>query len=120
MHCRKSSGGGNGNPLQYCLKNPMDGGAWEATVEMTAESDVTEQRSKQRSIKAVPHVVRREGNWSNNDATENKILLFQNSSCYRRKFLKLSLQDPYNIGYIIIMKIVHYDCSHFSLLKPKL
>ena len=40
----------------------MDGGAWEATVEMTAESDVTEQRSKQRSIKAVPHVVRREGN----------------------------------------------------------
>ena len=23
---------GNGNPLQYsCLKNPMDGGAWQAT-----------------------------------------------------------------------------------------
>ena len=28
-----SHGGGNGNPLQYsCLKNPMDGGAWQATV----------------------------------------------------------------------------------------
>ena len=27
-----SSGGGNGNPLQYsCLENPMDGGAWQAT-----------------------------------------------------------------------------------------
>ena len=27
------SGGGNGNPLQYsCLENPMDGGAWQATV----------------------------------------------------------------------------------------
>ena len=27
------SGGGNGNPLQYsCLGNPMDGGAWRATV----------------------------------------------------------------------------------------
>ena len=26
-------GEGNGNPLQYsCLENPMDGGAWQATV----------------------------------------------------------------------------------------
>ena len=26
-------GKGNGNPLQYsCLKNPMDGGAWQDTV----------------------------------------------------------------------------------------
>ena len=25
---------GNGNPLQYsCLENPMDGGAWQATVQ---------------------------------------------------------------------------------------
>ena len=29
----KSPGGGNGNPLQYsCLENPMDRGAWQATV----------------------------------------------------------------------------------------
>ena len=29
----RSPGGGNGNPLQYpCLENPMDRGAWEATV----------------------------------------------------------------------------------------
>ena len=29
----RSPGEGNGNPLQYsCLKNPMDGGAWWATV----------------------------------------------------------------------------------------
>ena len=29
----RSPGGGNGNPLQYsCLENPMDGGAWWATV----------------------------------------------------------------------------------------
>ena len=28
-----STGGGNGNPLQYsCLENPMDRGAWWATV----------------------------------------------------------------------------------------
>ena len=29
----RSPGEGNGNPLQYsCLENPVDGGAWEATV----------------------------------------------------------------------------------------
>ena len=29
----RSSGKGNGNPLQYsCLENPMDGGVWQATV----------------------------------------------------------------------------------------
>ena len=37
-------GGGYGNPLQYsCLKNPMDRGAWWATVQRAAkESDMTE------------------------------------------------------------------------------
>ena len=40
----RSPGGGNGNPLQYsCLENPMDGGAWRATVHgVTKESDATE------------------------------------------------------------------------------
>ena len=33
------SGEGNGNPLQYsCLENPMDGGAWQATVHGVAKS----------------------------------------------------------------------------------
>ena len=35
----RSSGGGNGNPLQYpCLENPMDRGAWRATVHGDAKS----------------------------------------------------------------------------------
>jgi len=35
-------GEGNGNPLQYsCLENPMDKGAWQATVHgVTKESDM--------------------------------------------------------------------------------
>ena len=36
---RYSLGEGNGNPLQYsCLENPMDEGAWQATVHGVAKS----------------------------------------------------------------------------------
>ena len=35
----RSPGEGNVNPLQYsCLENPMDGGAWWATVHGVAKS----------------------------------------------------------------------------------
>ncbi|MCH3754006.1 hypothetical protein LZB89_09000, partial [Campylobacter coli] len=41
----RSPGEGNGNPLQYsCLENPMDRGAWWATVHWgSKESDMTER-----------------------------------------------------------------------------
>ena len=39
----RSPGGGHGNPVQYsCLENPMDRGAWQATVHRVVESDMTE------------------------------------------------------------------------------
>ena len=35
----RSPGKGNGNPLQYsCFQNPMDGGAWLATVHGVAKN----------------------------------------------------------------------------------
>ena len=35
----RSPGGENGNPLQYsCLENPMDRGAWLATIHAVKES----------------------------------------------------------------------------------
>ena len=40
----RSSGEGNCSPLQYsCPENPMDGGAWWATVHWVAESGTTER-----------------------------------------------------------------------------
>ena len=38
----RSPGGGHGKPLQYsCLENPMDRGAWRATVHRVTELDMT-------------------------------------------------------------------------------
>ena len=37
----RSPGGGRGNPLQYsCLENPMDPGAWQATVHRVTKSQI--------------------------------------------------------------------------------
>ena len=39
----RSPGGGHGKPLQYsCLENPVDRGAWWASVHTVAELDTTE------------------------------------------------------------------------------
>ena len=43
FHFYGISGEGNGTPLQYsCLENPMDRGAWWATVHEVSKSDMTE------------------------------------------------------------------------------
>ena len=44
-------GEGTGNPFQYsCLENPMDRGAWQATVHRVAKSQTLSDLSKQRKI----------------------------------------------------------------------
>ena len=46
----RSPGGGNGSPLQCsCLENPMDRGAWRATVHRVAESHMTEHSTHANS-----------------------------------------------------------------------
>ena len=46
----RSPGGGHGNLLQYsCLENPMDRGAWQATVHGVAESQTRLKRLCTRS-----------------------------------------------------------------------
>ena len=55
----RSRGVGNGNPLQYsCLENPMDRGAWRATVHgVTKESAAAGHRlnnSRQITIQDCP------------------------------------------------------------------
>ena len=45
---------GNANPLQYyCLGNPMDKGAWQATVHGVAKSATTKQLAHSYDVNAV-------------------------------------------------------------------
>ena len=47
----RSSGEGNGNPLQYsCLGNPMNRGACRATVQGAAKESVTSQQLNNNTL----------------------------------------------------------------------
>ena len=49
----RSSGEGNGNPLQYlCQENPTDRGTWQATVHgVSKELDTTLRLKQQNALK---------------------------------------------------------------------
>ena len=57
---RKTPGEGDGNPLQYsCLENPMDRGAWRATVQRVTKSwtrlsTAQQQQPGQASVLILP------------------------------------------------------------------
>ena len=49
--CRRSPGKGNGNQLQYfCLGNPMDSGAWWATVHRVMKEWVAKQQQQRQEL----------------------------------------------------------------------
>ena len=66
-------GEGNGNPLWYsCLENPMDGGAWWATVHGVAKSQtrlsdftyfLTKFRTNYNSLKLINHLISLSGSF---------------------------------------------------------
>ena len=50
----RSPGGGHGNPLQYsCLENPMDRGAWWATVHRVAQSQTELKQLSRHASKRI-------------------------------------------------------------------
>ena len=53
-------GGGHGNPLQYsCLENPIDRGAWQATVHRVAKSQTGLKQLSIRvtnTLRSITHV----------------------------------------------------------------
>ena len=53
----RSLGGGHGNPLQYsCLENPMDSGAWWATVHGVTKSQTRLKRLSTHPLVLVPEM----------------------------------------------------------------
>ena len=54
----KSPGGEHSNPLQYsCLENPMDRGAWQATVHRVAKSQTGLKQPGSSSMYIHKHTV---------------------------------------------------------------
>ena len=79
----RSPGGENGNPLQYsCLENPIDRGAWWATIHgvekeshMTKHACIWDLSSLTRDWTCTPCT----GSWNLNHWTAKEVPLFQNS-----------------------------------------
>ena len=77
----RSPGGGHGNPLEYsCLQNPMDRGAWQATVHRAAECQMC---LKQLSMNAC-----------------TRIHTVEFSTLHNEEFLQCRLYPQYRIHWI--------------------
>ena len=85
----RSPGGGHGNPLQYsCLENPMDRGAWWATVQRVAKSQTGLKRLNMHKLLWVLGCNPPGGLW---ETTQN---ISQNCPAERRQSWGIYLQTP--------------------------
>ena len=92
----RSPRGGHGNPLQYsCLENPMDRGAWRATVHRVTKSRTRLKQLTTRALDAKPHV-RRQGGFKRLVLEKLMLLLFNHIQIPWRKLIwsvLLSISD---------------------------
>ena len=66
----RSPGGGNGNPLQYsCLGNPMDRGAWQATVQRVAKS-----QTRLQQLSTYVHTLNTREQWEITSSSHNFVI----------------------------------------------
>ena len=85
----RSPGGGHGNPLHYsCLENPMDRGAWQATVHR-----VTKSRTQLKRLNTRAHIP---VTYSNYDSIKrgSLYLFFSTRNSIFSSCCKIRLQVP--------------------------
>ena len=104
----RSPGGGHGNPLQYsCLENPMDRGAWRATVHRAAKSQIRLSDWACTQRKCWPPMSSRFHNYyqesSHSDVSSN-IATYDYFLCLLKK-----LPAPYGLTQIICWDVVLYE-----------
>ena len=94
----RSSGGGNGNPLQYpCLENPMDRGAWWATVHgVPKESDMTERLTLLLSYQFSKHIMSCLENCPRETKSYSWVNLYSHHSLIRIQ----AQQEQHGVGFI--------------------
>ena len=80
----RSLGEGYGNSLQCsCLKNPMDGGAWRATVHGVTEDLDTAEQPKQRQTNTAAHSVESGVTWATPLSPEFSFTLYVRENMIR-------------------------------------
>ena len=93
----RSPGGGHGNPLQYsCLENPMDRGAWWATVHR-----VTKSRAWLKWLSTHAHIY-----WVGQKVCLHFNKFFGQPNIYTLIFLSLSLSSI--INFLNLRWLVYY------------
>ena len=104
----RSLGGGNGNPLQYsCLENPMDRGAWQATVHR-----VTKSWTRLKQQHAIPNRVKE------TIKKKSQVSIFEAYECKNLQQNVIRLNQQYiNIIYHDKVQFIPVSQEWFNICK---